>query len=130
MKRKAAVLASLLMAGILWAGCVDDLWKIGKAVGHGATWKKTAVRANEASLPYLMNGFDKKSLTLTNHSGPAAAVTVQVDITGAGVWKTYRTFEVAANGKVEYDFPDAFQAYWVRTTSNADAMLSAEFLYK
>ena len=40
----------------VWVGVVDDLWNLGKAVGHGGPWKDSAAKANVASDPYLMTG--------------------------------------------------------------------------
>ncbi|MDO4585221.1 MAG: hypothetical protein Q4D62_14090 [Planctomycetia bacterium] len=113
----------------LWAGCIDDLWKLGKAVGHGATWKKCAVAAQEPSLPFLMTGFDKKSMKLINHGKENVTIATEIDLTGTGVWVPYKSFEVPANGEVSYEFPQAFQAYWIRTVSDRDAELTAEFRY-
>ncbi|MDQ3814687.1 MAG: hypothetical protein M3347_12145, partial [Armatimonadota bacterium] len=50
----------------LWVGVVDDLWKLGKAVGRGGPWKDTAVKGGEPSDPYLMTGYDAKRLTLSH----------------------------------------------------------------
>src|SRR5690606_22588779 len=30
----------------IWAGVIDDLWKLGKPVGKGGPWKDSAVKAN------------------------------------------------------------------------------------
>jgi hypothetical protein len=38
----------------LWAGAIDDLWKLGKPRGEGGPWKATPVKADEKSDPYLM----------------------------------------------------------------------------
>lgn len=40
----------------LWAGAVDDLWKMGKPRGHGGPLLKTAVQAGVPSDPYLLRG--------------------------------------------------------------------------
>ena len=50
----------------VWAGVVDDLWKLGKPRGVGGPWKDTKVNAGETSDPYLMTAFDKKSVQLSS----------------------------------------------------------------
>ena len=47
----------------LWFGSIDDLWKLGKPVGHGGPWMNTLVKSGAMSDPYLMTGYDKKTLT-------------------------------------------------------------------
>lgn len=49
----------------LWIGGIDDLWKMGKPVGTGGPWKNTAVKKGIKSDPYLMTGYDKKTLILS-----------------------------------------------------------------
>ena len=52
----------------VWVGAVDDLWSLGRPRGEGGPWKDAAVKAGEPSDPYLMTGYEKKSLTLS-HGG-------------------------------------------------------------
>ena len=68
----------------LWAGAVDDVWKLGKPRGVGGPWKESAVRAGEASDPYLMTGYDRKTVTL--ESDRAVMVVAEVDPAGNGTW--------------------------------------------
>ncbi|MEI3117686.1 MAG: hypothetical protein V8T12_01250 [Parabacteroides johnsonii] len=44
----------------VWVGVIDDLWTLGKPVGHGGPWKNTDVKAGIASDPYLIGFYDKK----------------------------------------------------------------------
>ena len=50
----------------LWFGAIDDLWKMGQPRGIGGPWLDTAVKANTPSDPYLLTGYDKKTLTLSH----------------------------------------------------------------
>ena len=110
----------------LWAGAIDDIWKMGKPRGEGGPWKDTAVKTGEASDPYLMTGFDKKSLTLK--SSVPATITAEVDITGTGQWVKYHDFKV--EGTMKHEFPAAFQAYWIRFISDRDATVDAQLNYR
>lgn len=110
----------------LWAGVIDDLWKLGKPRGTGGPWKDTAVKAGESSDPYLMTAYDRKMLTLTT-SAPAT-ITAEVDITGNGNWSTYQTFDV--DGATRHVFPDEFSAYWIRFRSDKACTATATLIYE
>ncbi len=114
----------------LWVGAVDDLWKIGKARGHGGPWKNSAVRASEPSDPYLFAGYDHKSIRLEHSHSAAVNFRVEVDITGTGLWRAWKTITVAPNKVVEQKFPDAFSAYWVRVVADADCTATTQLEYR
>ena len=112
----------------LWVGAIDDLWELGKPVGDGGPWFNSRVRAGEFSDPYLMNGYDRKSLEL--ETADAAAVTVQVDLSGMGDWQTYKTFALSAGQRMKIEFPRAFQAYWIRFRSDRSTTATAQLHYR
>ena len=114
----------------LWLGSIDDLWSFGKAVGRGAVWRSTEVAAGAPSDPMLATGFDRKTLVLENHSDADVEIALEADATATGDWREYRRFQVPAKQKVEFKFPDTFQAYWLRTVADRDATLSATFIYR
>ena len=112
----------------LWVGAIDDLWSLGKPVGVGAVWKEDKVMAGKYSDPYLMTGYDKKSLLLA--SSNTTKISVEVDISGMGDWHVFKKFQLKSGEKIEYKFPSSFQAYWIRfitdTETTATAMLTYE----
>jgi len=55
---------------------------------------------------------------------------VEVDLTGTGLWRTWRTFEVAPGKPMEQRFPDAFSAYWVRLVTEANCTATAQLEYR
>ncbi|VGO19407.1 hypothetical protein [Pontiella sulfatireligans] len=112
----------------VWAGVVDDLWKLGKPRGEGGPWKDTAVKAGVPSDPYIMTAYDKKSVKLS--ASTATRITLEVDIDGTGLWVPYKTFEVKAGEMVLHEFPEAFSAYWVRATSDHDTTAITWFVYE
>lgn len=112
----------------VWAGVVDDLWKLGKPRGVGGPWKDTQVEAGVASDPYLMTGYDKKSVQLETSKN--VGVTVEIDIDGTGIWVPYKTFQLKANESVAHSFPTGFSAYWVRLISDATCQATAMFRYE
>ncbi len=112
----------------LWAGSIDDLWKFGKPVGQGGPWKDTAVKAGVASDPYLMNGYDRKSLTLK--ADRDCTVSVELDFDLQSGFQTYKTFTLKAGEALAYEFPDGFAAHWVRFTADQACTATAWLDYK
>lgn len=114
----------------VWVGAVDDLWSLGKAVGVGGPWQDSTVKAAEASDPYLMTGYDRKTLTLSHRAGETVKVRVEVDLSGTGRWVEYRTFDVPAGRTVNHEFPAGFQAYWLRVTADRATTATARLVYE
>ena len=112
----------------LWFGGIDDLWKFGKPVGVGGPWKNTTVKANTPSDPYLMTGYDKKTLELT--SDKDCEITVEIDIDHWTSFHPYKTFTLKAGEPLTHEFPEAFAAHWVRVISNKDTTATAWFTYE
>jgi hypothetical protein len=114
----------------LWAGVVDDLWKLGKPRGVGGPWKDSPVKANVPSDPYLMTAYDKKRVTLSHSATTPVKIRLEVDLTGSGDWVNYNEFEIAPGQKWEHTFPQSFSAYWVRAVADKDTTASAIFVYE
>ncbi len=98
----------------VWAGAIDDLWKLGKPVGKGGPWVNTAVQANTPSDPYLFSIYDHKTLTLSHASAEPVTFKIAFDPTGDGSWITYKTVEVKPKEKQIVRFPKNVQARWIR----------------
>ena len=114
----------------LWFGSIDDLWQLGKPVGTGGPWKDTAVTAGVPSDPYLMTGYDKKRVLIEHTASAPVAITVEVDVANDCKWYSYTTLQVDPGRTLEYRFPDAFGAHWVRLTAGTACTVSAEFRYE
>jgi hypothetical protein len=112
----------------VWAGVIDDLWKLGKPRGEGGPWKESVVKAGEPSDPYLMTGYDEKSVTISTDSN--ATISLQVDVDGTGLWIDYRSFALKSGETQEHEFPTGFSAYWVRAVSDADTIAEVQFRYR
>ncbi|MDR1938963.1 MAG: hypothetical protein LBQ73_10780, partial [Tannerellaceae bacterium] len=102
--RKAAV----------WAGVIDDLWKLGKPVGKGGPWIDSSVSAGIPSDPYLIGFYDQRSLTLSHRSATPVTFTIEADPTGDGHWIKYIQLTVEPGEKRVYQFPDSFLSRWLR----------------
>ena len=115
---------------MVWAGVIDDLWKIGKPIGKGGPWMNSEVVANVPSDPYLFGYYDERTLTLSHKANHAVKFTVEVDPTGDNNWVTYRTFVVKANENITFKFPENIQARWIRFVSDQNTTANAWLDYK
>ncbi len=114
----------------VWVGAIDDLWKLGKPRGHGGPWKNSVVVAGQPSDPYLMTGYDHKTLTLENHGEVETTITVELDAAGDGRFAAYQSFKLPPGAKLSHAFPAWVNAYWVRTVSSAATKASAQLAYE
>ena len=113
----------------LWFGKTDDLWSWGKATGEGGVWYDDEVTVNQPSDPYLMYGFDKKSLHLWHNSSADVTFNIEVDVIGNGKFMTYAKKTVKAGEYLHYEFPDGFNARWARLTPDKNCKATAWFIY-
>jgi hypothetical protein len=114
----------------LWLGVFDDLWQLGKPRGDGGPWLDTNVQSGVPSDPYLMTGYDLKTLHLSHDQPAPLKVRVEVDLTGTGLWAPYATLDVPPGQTLQHAFPSGFSAYWVRTVALADAKATAQLSYR
>ncbi|GAB3260951.1 hypothetical protein GCM10027347_25670 [Larkinella harenae] len=114
----------------VWAGAIDDLWKLGKPTGHGGPWKNSAVKAGEPSDPYLIGFYDQRSLQLSHKATAPVTFTIEADPVGNGPWMTYKEVTVAPGQTLTFTFPKSFQARWIRFRSNKDCEATAFLQYK
>lgn len=113
----------------LWLGSIDDLWKLGKPVGEGGPWKKTAVKKDKFSDPFLMTGYDKKTLTLCADRNVQIAMWISVSHY-LEEQVLYKEFSLKANEEITYVFPDGFSAHWTCFSANKDCVATAQFVYE
>ncbi|HRP55317.1 hypothetical protein [Agriterribacter sp.] len=114
----------------VWAGVIDDLWKLGKPTGKGGPWVNAEVKKNVPSDPFLIGFYDKRTLQLSHTSKQPISITVEVDPTGDGRWIKYKDFVVKPEEKRLHRFPDQFQARWIRFISDSDAVATAWLEYR
>lgn len=117
-------------APAVWCGVVDDLWKLGKPVGEGGPWKATAVQPGAPSDPYLMTGFDQKSVALSHNSPEPVTFTIEIDYSNRDYWKPLETITVPPGETVTHEFTPPFQAHWVRFTADRDCQATAWLKYE
>ncbi|WP_294383825.1 hypothetical protein [Prosthecobacter sp.] len=114
----------------LWAGTIDDLWKLGKPRGEGGPWKNTKVKAGDKSDPYLMWAYDKRTLMLSHDQNEPVSFHIELDLTGTGLWVTYQHREVSPGEETSLTFEPAVQARWIRVSSKHDCQATAQLKYE
>jgi len=76
-----------------------------------------------------MTGYDRKTVRLS--ADQPTTISAEIDVTGTGVWQTWREFELTKPGEtITYDFPESLHAYWIRFISSKDATVTAQLDYR
>lgn len=114
----------------VWAGTIDDLWKLGKPIGQGGPWENTSVLANTPSDPYLIGFYDKKSLKISHKLNQNVTFKIEIEPIGHGPWMTYKEITVKPNETFEHTFANDFQARWIRFSANKNCEATAWLNYK
>ncbi len=94
-------------------------------VAHGS---KPPVTKGTLSDPYLMTGYDKKSLSI--RSSKNGQIDIQIDISGNGDWVTYLTTTLSAQKEFTHTFPESFNAYWVRFQAKSPMTVTTQLTYQ
>jgi hypothetical protein len=114
----------------VWLGTIDDLWAMGKPTGHGGPWKNSEVKANQPSDPYLIGFYDKKSLEISHESNQTVTFKIEVEPIGHGPWMLYDEITVKPGETFKHQFPENFQARWIRFVADKNCGATAWLEYK
>lgn len=113
----------------IWAGVIDDLWQLGKPSGKGGPWFDSAVKRGVASDPYLIGFYDKKLLVLSHDALQPVSFRMEVDPGGDDNWMEYKVLTVKAGEKLSFEFPEGFQARWIRFVADHDCKATTMLTY-
>jgi hypothetical protein len=113
----------------VWVGTIDDLWEMGKPTGQGGPWKNSSVQADEASDPYLIGFYDEKQLNLSHDLWEEVIFNIEVLPIGHGPWMKYKEIVVQSGEKVNFRFPESFQARWIRFRTNKACVATTWLVY-
>ena len=116
----------------LWFGQIEDLSTWGPRTAWGGPWVHDPVQAAEPSVPFLINGFDRRCVHLAvgrGRSSQGVTFTLELDVLGNGVWTEYRKIAVPDGGYVYHLFPPGLVANWVRVTADKNCIATAFFHY-
>lgn len=114
----------------VWAGTIDDLWKLGKPRGQGGPWKNTLVQSNSPSDPYLIGFYDKKSLKISHKSDLPVTFKIEIEPIGHGPWMMFKEVVVKPSETFEYTFAPDFQARWIRFSVDKNCEATTWLTYK
>ncbi len=117
-------------AAAVWVGVIDDLWALGKPVGHGGPWKNSVVKSGVPSDPYLIGFYDKKSLEISHELNQPVTFKIEVEPIGHGPWMLYKDVTVKPGEIFKHKFSDGFQARWIRFGADKDCVATAWLEYK
>jgi hypothetical protein len=120
----------LAAAPAVWVGDVDELWKLPRPTGRGGPWQATTVAAGVASDPYLMGGYDEKTLDLSHDNQATVRFDVEIDPTGDGEWFRYASLDVPPGRPLTHAFPRGFLAQWMRVTAGTQCRATATLTYR
>lgn len=129
-KTDGHVFANLEHSAALWVGGIDDLWKLGKPIGQGGPWNDSPVQVGVPSDPYLMTGYDRKTVRMSHKSGKPVSITLQVDLNGTGLWVDYQTFSLTPGETFVHTFQPGFSANWIRAVSDQETIATVWFVYE
>lgn len=126
---KHIILSDDGMASV-WAGTIDDLWKLGKPVGMGGPWKNSEAKRGVASDPYLIGFYDQRTLELSHNAPEPVTFRIEVEPVGHGPWMTYDEVTVVPGATFRHTFAHGFQARWIRFVANRDCEATAWLTYR
>lgn len=113
----------------VWAGAIDELWKLGKPKGLGGPWSEEVTAPGAVSDPYLLGGYDERRLIIVNHGKRKISLKLQIDPTGTGEWYDVQTFVVAGRKSRNTLFPAAWQGKWLRFVSLSGGVVTTQLEY-
>jgi hypothetical protein len=114
----------------LWAGVIDDLWKLGKPTGKGGPWKETSIKGTIPSDPYLFGFYDDRKLELSHQSSKPVTFKIEFEPIGHGPWMTWKEVTVAPGEVFTHEFAKGFEARWIRFVSDTDCIATAWLTYQ
>jgi hypothetical protein len=92
----------------------DQLWSWGKPAGWGSVWQEENLKTDQVSDPYLMNGFDRKTVHFKTKQGKFHSFAIEVDLLGNNQWVTFKKFSMDGYAYDYFVFPPGYSAKWVR----------------
>ncbi len=129
-KNNEHVIVSEDRKAAVWAGVIDDLWKLGKPTGMGGPWMNSQAQANTPSDPYLIGFYDERRLELSHSGNQPVVFDIEVEPIGHGPWMLYKQVSVAPGETFKHNFPADFQSRWIRFRTNQDVVATAWLEYE
>ena len=114
----------------LWFVKPDALGGFGPAIGRGAVWLDEDVKEGDVSDPYLLAGYDRRSLYVSSADG--FSFDIEVDEKGDGKWRRLgNRFSCAAGRNAAIVPLEEVKGEWVRLVAKRGAKgVTAVFNYE
>jgi hypothetical protein len=78
--------------------------------------------------PYLLSGYQARSVTV--ETAHPAEVSLEVDLDGTGVWTTWTRVRCETGQPRTLAIPDSLGAYWMRARANRDTTATVQLEYR
>lgn len=115
----------------LWFASFDTPDKLGPATASGAVWLSDALAAGEKSEPFLLAGWDFRSVWLMNEGDAASTFSFELDKEGRGSWTPAGEPVVLAAGESKRIALNPLgNAEWIRVLSSDATIATAQFNYR
>jgi len=115
-------------SGLLFQN-IDDLWTYGKPAGWGGVWRNENLIVNQQSDPFLILGFDRKTLHISHESSKPVEFQIEVDFLGDESWQVFKKISIDESGYGYFIFPDGFSAQWIRIKALNEAINATAYFY-
>ena len=115
----------------LWFTDFDTPDNLGPATASGAVWLSDSVSSGEFSEPFLLAGWEQRSLWMKNEGNVATDFIFEVDKAGNGQWKlAEETCTLKAGESRLLDLSSMGMAEWIRVKSSNASIATAHFTYQ
>ncbi len=108
---------------------MDELDGLGRPLGWGGPWVKEPVAANQASEPFLINGFTHRVIHFAHTNPVSVTLSIELDRNGDSQWVDFDSFAVGPAGYGYYLLPADLQAQWIRFRIDTAVNSATVFLY-
>jgi hypothetical protein len=104
--------------------------RLGPKMASGAVWMGDAVKAGDASDPFLFAGWARRGAHLVNGGDQEVRFDLEVDGEGQGKWKTFQSIVLRARESAWAEFAAETRGEWIRVVARTDcAGATAHFSY-
>ena len=88
------------------------------------------VKPGIQSDPYLIGFYDNRTLEISHDAPSQVSFRIEVDPTGNGTWMTYYKVNVQKGETYQHQFPESFEARWIRFTADKECKATTWLKYK
>ncbi len=113
----------------LWFIPPTTLDELGPATAEGAVWMNEEVSKELTSEPFLLAGWENRTVWLKNHGKRSVKFSLEIDKEGTGDWSRYKTLTLPAGTSLHEVIAPGTPGEWIRVTADQPGMYSALFSY-